>query len=92
MKENILKLTFKLNVDCLNKVFDYLSFDDVHSIGKTCKPMQQVAGGYFQTNNIIDAYVNSRDVFYRDVWLKHDEFNKCMQNVFFNSTYLLRSL
>lgn len=74
---------FTLNVDCLNKIFDYLSLQDVHSIGQTCKPIQQIAGDYFQINIVADAYVNSQDVYYRDLCLKHEEFNKFIRNVFF---------
>lgn len=41
---------FKVNVDCLDKIFDYLSAKDLHSMGKTCRAMQQAAGEYFQLN------------------------------------------
>lgn len=41
---------FKLNVDCLDKMFDYLSMKDLHSFGQTCKAMRQVAGEYFKLN------------------------------------------
>lgn len=39
---------FKLNIDCLDKIFDYLSFHDVNSIGQACKPLYEFAGEYFQ--------------------------------------------
>lgn len=38
---------FKLNSDCLDIVFDYLSLKDLHSFGLTCKMMQRIAGEYF---------------------------------------------
>lgn len=41
---------FKLNVDCLDKIFDYLSAKDLHSIGQTCRAMQQAAGEYYGVN------------------------------------------
>lgn len=43
---------FKLNIDCLDKIFDYLSVSDLHSFGQTCKAMQQVAGEYFKLNYV----------------------------------------
>lgn len=41
---------FKLNVDCIDKIFDYLSAKDLHLIGQTCRMMQTIAGKYFQLN------------------------------------------
>lgn len=38
----------KLNVDCWENIFDYLSFHDIISMSKTCKRMQQIAGHYYQ--------------------------------------------
>ncbi|XP_055297567.1 uncharacterized protein LOC129566056 [Sitodiplosis mosellana] len=39
---------FKLNVDCFEKMFEYLSIKDLHSFGQTCKRMQRVAGHFYQ--------------------------------------------
>lgn len=41
---------FKLNVDCFEEIFDYLSLGDLASFGRTCKRMQQVAGHWFREN------------------------------------------
>lgn len=41
---------FKLNVDCFDEIFEYLSLDDLYSIAQTCKSLQKVAGLYFQQN------------------------------------------
>lgn len=30
---------FKLNIDCLDKIFDYLSVKELHSVGQTCKTL-----------------------------------------------------
>lgn len=46
----IMPRIFKLNVDCLDKIFDYLSAKDLHSIGQTCKTLNHAAGEYFQLN------------------------------------------
>ncbi|XP_031639408.1 uncharacterized protein LOC116351449 [Contarinia nasturtii] len=47
--ENSPKL-FKLNIDCFETIFDYLSLTDLHSFGQTCTRMQKVAGTYFNQN------------------------------------------
>lgn len=83
---------FKLNVDCLNKIFDYLSFEDVHSIGETCKPMLQIAGEYFQANHVTEAYVDYRDITYPGSYTQVKEFNKFQQNLLFSTVYPSRSL
>lgn len=41
---------FKLNLDCCDEIFALLSLEDLHSISKTCKALQQVGGFYFQHN------------------------------------------
>lgn len=74
---------FKLNVDCLNKIFDYLSLRDVHSIGETCKPIQQAAGEYFQANYITAAYVRYKRLI-NSAFIPFDGFfNKFVQNIHF---------
>lgn len=35
---------WKLNIDCIYEIFDYLGLDDIIAIGATCKCMQHVAG------------------------------------------------
>ncbi|XP_055297718.1 uncharacterized protein LOC129566123 [Sitodiplosis mosellana] len=39
---------FKLNVDCFEKVFEYLSIKDLHTFGQTCKRMQRVTGHFYR--------------------------------------------
>ncbi|XP_055301890.1 uncharacterized protein LOC129568249 isoform X2 [Sitodiplosis mosellana] len=39
---------FKLNVDCLEEIFDYLSLTDLSAVAQTCKKMQKIAGYCFQ--------------------------------------------
>ena len=34
---------FKLNIDCFDEIFEYLSLKDLHSLGQTYRTMQQVA-------------------------------------------------
>lgn len=41
---------FKLDIDCFDEIFEYLSLRDLHSLGQTCKTMQKVAGQYFKQN------------------------------------------
>lgn len=35
---------WKLNIDCIYEIFDYLGLDDIIAIGATCKCLQHVAG------------------------------------------------
>lgn len=36
------------NSDCINKLLDYLSIDDIHSLGQTCKRVEQSVGHFYQ--------------------------------------------
>lgn len=91
--QNILKAPiFKLNRDCLHKIFDYLSFYDIHSIGKTCKPMQLIAGEYFQANYVTEAYVDYRDITYPGLGIEIEGFNKFIQNLLFGPVHPSKSL
>lgn len=85
---------FNLNVDCLTKLFDYLSWDDVHSFGQTCKPMEMIAGEYFQANYVTEAYADFRDVTYpgHGQSSQMHGFHKCIQNLLFSSVFPSRSL
>lgn len=40
----------KLDIDCFHEMFDYLSLDDLISIGHTCKRLQCVTGSFIQQN------------------------------------------
>lgn len=49
---------FKLDIDCFDEIFEYLSLRDLHSFGQTCKTMQKVAGEYFKRNySAAETYV-----------------------------------
>lgn len=41
---------FKLNVDCMDEIFEYLPLNDLYSLGQTCKHMRKKAGEYFKRN------------------------------------------
>lgn len=41
---------FKLNIDCLDEVFEFLSLDDLISIAQSCKPLQRATAQFFQRN------------------------------------------
>lgn len=38
---------FKLDIDCCDRIFECLSLKDLHSVAKTCKAMQKIAGEYY---------------------------------------------
>lgn len=40
----------KLDIDCFHEIFDYLSLDDLISIGHACKRLQGIAGSFVRQN------------------------------------------
>lgn len=56
---------FKLNIDCFDEIFDYLSTEDLLGIGQTCKMMQQVVGEYFKKNYTAASMFGGNDGIYR---------------------------
>ncbi|XP_055306314.1 uncharacterized protein LOC129570648 [Sitodiplosis mosellana] len=56
---------FKLDVDCFEELFGWLSLDDLHAFGQTCKRMQQVAGHYFRlTYPGVEVLCRSDGIYY----------------------------
>lgn len=49
----------KLNDDCCEEIFEYLSIKDLYSFGQTCKRMNRIAGIHFQ-RNYPDAHIIGR--------------------------------
>ncbi|XP_055303132.1 uncharacterized protein LOC129568837 isoform X2 [Sitodiplosis mosellana] len=41
---------FKLNADCFDEIFEYLSLKDLHSFSQTCRALQKVSGEYYKLN------------------------------------------
>lgn len=41
---------FKLDVDCVQEIFDFLSFGDIKSVSKTCVRMHRIAFDYSKSN------------------------------------------
>lgn len=58
----------KLNVDCFEELFDWLSLEDLHSVGQTCKRLHQIAGYIFR-ETYPGAYVECKNggIFIGDV-------------------------
>ncbi|XP_031634390.1 uncharacterized protein LOC116347800 [Contarinia nasturtii] len=78
---------FKLNVDCFEEVFDYLSLADLASMAQTCTRIQQIAGHFFQLNYRAEKVWFDKDGFeLKDV--KIDCFNNILENVYVNSRLL----
>ncbi|XP_031635386.1 uncharacterized protein LOC116348505 isoform X2 [Contarinia nasturtii] len=72
---------FKLNIDCFEEVFDYLSLKDFTAMGQTCKRMQRIAGHCFQLNYGAEQAEFWKDgVFFDGVRI--DCFNNFLQNVY----------
>lgn len=55
---------FKLDADCCDVIFDYLSVKDLHSFGQTCRAMQRVAGAYFKRNHWAASKFSGSDGIY----------------------------
>lgn len=55
---------FKLDVDCLHEILDYLSQNDIIAISQTCKRLQRVAGDFFRTNYIAKMARGENDGIY----------------------------
>ncbi|XP_031621914.1 uncharacterized protein LOC116339964 [Contarinia nasturtii] len=72
---------FKLNIDCFEEVFDYLSLGDLANLGQTCKRMQRIAGHCFQLNYGA-AQIKFSGVFSFLGGFKIDCFKDFFQNVF----------
>lgn len=75
---------FKLDIDCFNEIFEYLSMEDVHSVGKTCKTMQQVAGEYFRQNCSAAKNICKNDGFYTRHSREESFFDEYFYTTFFN--------
>lgn len=41
---------FKLDIDCFNEIFEWLSLRDLIAVGNTCTRLQQIAGNFFRQN------------------------------------------
>lgn len=46
---------FRLNSDCFDQIFEYLSIDHVSTLGQTCKKMQKLCGEYLKHNVCLEA-------------------------------------
>lgn len=40
----------KLNTDCCDEIFEFLSLEDLHSLSQTSRTMRTVTGEYFRRN------------------------------------------
>lgn len=48
--ESVCFQIFKLDVDFVQEIFDYLSVVDIYSMSQTCKRMKQITSNYFEAN------------------------------------------
>lgn len=67
---------FKLNVDCFEELFDWLSLEDLHAISQTCKRLQKVAIYYFHQNcSSLDVYCEENGISVFNHMLRIDSFS-----------------
>lgn len=82
--EQITPKIFKLDVDCFDEIFEYLSIKDLHSFGQTCTAMHKVAGGYFKQNHWAAEKFCHKDGIYTVYSEKEDVLNVRTQTSGFN--------
>lgn len=67
---------FKLDIDCYEESFDYLSLGDLISVGKTCKFLQRIAGYILQLNyKNIGCIAVGKKIFIYDAFRRIDYTN-----------------
>lgn len=49
-KTDLTPTIFKLNIDCFDELFEWLSRNDLDALGQTCTVMQMIVGDFFQRN------------------------------------------
>ncbi|XP_031638013.1 uncharacterized protein LOC116350375 isoform X2 [Contarinia nasturtii] len=75
---------FRLNIDCLEEIFEYLSLIEVTAMGETCKQMQQIAGEYFQRNYKSAEKFSAIDGIYTVYTKRQGVMNQRTQTSIFN--------
>lgn len=74
---------FKLNIDCFEELCDYLTFQDLNVMAKTCKHLQKYASYCFQQN-----YCNVKKISYGTNILISDSFIISPEDDFVNINHL----
>lgn len=64
----------KLNVDCWENIFDYLSLVDILAMSKTCKRMRQIGGHYFreQFSTTLGRFGNENLIYINEYPVRND--------------------
>lgn len=75
---------FELNGHCFDEIFEYLSLKELHSLGQTCKSMQQMTGEFFTRNYSTAEFICLGDGVclknYRDkLEISEDTLAKCVR-------------
>lgn len=74
---------WKLNIDCIYEIFDYLGLDDIIAIGATCKTMQHVAGLFIREKFSAKRKTFAHNDIYMDWtprWISH--FSEYLNSVY----------
>lgn len=75
---------FKLNNDCFNEIFDYLSLPELHSFGQTCKAINRLASAHFRSNYGAAAKFSGDNGIYTEYSDHHGVINQRTQTSGFN--------
>lgn len=81
---------FQLNIDCFEAIFDWLSFNDLNSLGQTCKRLQQYTLHYMRQNCIkIDAFSEGDGIKLSDYFIRIDRFSNFIEklSIYYGNTH-----
>ncbi|XP_055299122.1 uncharacterized protein LOC129566853 isoform X1 [Sitodiplosis mosellana] len=77
---------FKLDVDCCEEIFEWLSIKDLYSFGQTCKRMNRIAGMYFRQNYPMAEITNRPNGIHHNSTRLHG-FSEYVENVTISSAF-----
>lgn len=75
---------FKLNPDCLEEIFDYLTLQDLYVMCRTCKRFNLIAGNYFRQTYAALEFRSKRDgiyTTYRHTSVKFSGFDRFIESL-----------
>lgn len=73
---------FRLNLDCFEELFDFLSLQELISVARTCKRMQRIAGHCYQQN-----YGSTETLCYDDGFYFDEGRVDCFKSQFKNVSF-----
>lgn len=81
---------FQLNIDCFEAIFDWLPFNDLNSLGQTCKRLQQYTLYYMRQDCIkINALSEHDGIKLSDYTIRIDRFSNFIEklSIYYGNTH-----